>query len=265
MAAAVTERLELGLDDNPDLLAASFAALDLVGHAFGPDSREAEDVLVSLDRTLGSLIDALDQRIGRSRYVLALTGDHGVTPVPRPPTGGRVIREEIQERVEELLQSRWGQPRKGHYAVVQGPCVYFGSGIVERLRGDSQLQAEVRRTISEFPGVSRVLPADELSASSGDPIVRAAALSYVASRSGDLVIVPQPGWIIVGRNSTSATTHGSANEDDRRVPLILFGGPVRAGRFAQAVTPADIAPTLASLVGIALPRAEGRVLQEALK
>jgi predicted AlkP superfamily pyrophosphatase or phosphodiesterase len=35
-----------------------------------------------LDRTLASLIAHLDATVGRDRYVLALTADHGVSPVP---------------------------------------------------------------------------------------------------------------------------------------------------------------------------------------
>ena len=49
--------------------------------------------------------------------------------------------------------------------------------------------------------------------------------------------------------SAVGTTHGSANPDDQRVPLILFGHGVRPGRYEIDASPADIAPTLASLVG----------------
>ena len=143
MAVAMIERLELGRDDGPDLLALGFSALDLVGHAFGPGSREVEDVLANLDRTLVHLIEALDRRIGRDRYVLALTADHGVAPVPQPPNGGRLIAEDMEDRIEELLQSRWGPARGGYYVAVRGPYVYFGPGILQRLRGDPGLQQTV--------------------------------------------------------------------------------------------------------------------------
>ena len=79
-------------------------------------------------------------------------------------------------------------------------------------------------------------------------------------RSGDLVISPKDGWMFSG----SGTTHGSNNPDDQRVPLVLFGKGVKPGRYDAPASPADIAPTLASLAGVALPDAEGRLLQEAL-
>jgi arylsulfatase A-like enzyme len=46
--------------------------------------------------------------------------------------------------------------------------------------------------------------------------------------------------------------------------LVLFGGGIKPGRYDQAVTPADIAPTLARICGVPLPTATGRVLEEAL-
>ena len=64
-----------------DFLALSFSALDYVGHRFGPRSHEVQDTLVRLDRTIGRLLDHLDRAVGRDRYVVALSSDHGVAPL----------------------------------------------------------------------------------------------------------------------------------------------------------------------------------------
>jgi phosphoglycerol transferase MdoB-like AlkP superfamily enzyme len=58
--------------------------------------------------------------------------------------------------------------------------------------------------------------------------------------------------------------HGSPWPDDQRVPLFLMGAGIKTGQYTQAVTPADIAPTLAALSGVSMPKVEGRVLREAL-
>ena len=47
--------------------------------------------------------------------------------------------------------------------------------------------------------------------------------------------------------------------------MILFGAGIKPGRYDRAATPADIAPTLARVAGIQMPKAEGRVLSEALR
>jgi arylsulfatase A-like enzyme len=262
LAENLIERMGLGRDDVPDLLAVGFSALDLVGHTSGPESREVEDVLAHLDATIGDLLNALDRQVGRDRYVLALTADHGIPPVPVGSRGGLLAPEDVQQRIEEVLRSRGVAERNS--VAVRVPYVYFAPDILPRLRQDRSLWQATVQAILDHPGVLRVLLPEDLRVTATDPIVRAAALSYVPGRSGDLVFVPRAGWIMQGRNAAAATTHGSSHEYDRRVPLVLIGGGIRTGRFQEEATPADIAPTLAVLTGIKLERAEGRVLREAL-
>jgi arylsulfatase A-like enzyme len=85
--------------------------------------------------------------------------------------------------------------------------------------------------------------------------------SYVAGRSGDLTFVPRPNWIV----TSGATTHGTMHPYDTNVPMVFYGRAIRPGRYHTARTPLDIAPTLAAVAGIALPRAEGRPLTEILR
>jgi hypothetical protein len=47
--------------------------------------------------------------------------------------------------------------------------------------------------------------------------------------------------------------------------VILLGAGVKTGHYAQAASPADIAPTLGQLIGVKMSKAEGRVLKEALR
>jgi predicted AlkP superfamily pyrophosphatase or phosphodiesterase len=85
----------------------------------------------------------------------------------------------------------------------------------------------------------------------------------VPGRSGDLVFAVKAGW--VAAVSALATSHGSANADDQRVPILLMGRGVKPGEYTQPASPADVAPTLAALSGLPMPDVEGRVLREALK
>ena len=61
------------------------------------------------------------------------------------------------------------------------------------------------------------------------------------------------------------TTHATANLDDRHVPIVLFGRGVKRGVYAQAVSPADVAPTLAALSRLTMPGVDGHVLREAFR
>jgi predicted AlkP superfamily pyrophosphatase or phosphodiesterase len=260
LAASLVDSYQLGQRDGTDFLGVSFSVLDDVGHSFGPDSREVEDVLRQLDVTLGTLIAHLDAKVGRANYVLALSADHGVAPMPVPPRGGRVATEDVRERIEDALRTAWGPLAKGTYVdAVNFTDVYFADGVYDKLRANATLLASIMKSIEEIPGVSRVLRTDQLSENSRDPIVRSAALSYLASRSGDLMVIPREYWFMSSR-AVIGTTHGSGYDYDTHVPLIFFGGAVKAGRSKASVTPADIAPTLADFAGVKLPMAEGHAL-----
>jgi predicted AlkP superfamily pyrophosphatase or phosphodiesterase len=264
-AADLVRSFRLGQHDGTDVLAVSFSTPDLIGHAFGPRSLEVHDTYARLDRTIGMLIDRLDVLVGRSNYVIGLTADHGVTPIPEQlqsegKDGGRLSSAAIAALIEEQSAKLAGDG--AYVARVNTNDIYFAPGMYARLTQSPPAMDAVIKALTASPGIDRVFRSEDLAggAFSSDRLLRAAALSYLAGRSGDLIIAPKAGWMF----AAVGTTHGSASADDQRVPILLLGRGVRKGEFRQPASPADIAPTLAALSGVALPQAEGRVLTEAL-
>jgi len=273
LAEAAIDELKLGRGPGTDFLAISFTALDLVGHDFGPRSHEVQDVLVRLDQTIGSLLAHLDRAVGPAEYVVALTADHGSAPIPEQVVakgldGGRLGMAPVVERAEKALQQAFG-PGK-HVARLMGSDMYLAPGVAEKLRSNPAVRDTVLDAISAVPGVARVFFGDVLVhlRTTGDQEALAAALSYYPGRSGDIIIVPRPYWFFVSgdgsKQTGSAATHGSPYEYDQRVPVVLFGAGIRRGEYLRAVTPADIAPTLAVLAGITLASPDGQPLEESL-
>jgi predicted AlkP superfamily pyrophosphatase or phosphodiesterase len=266
MAAAMVDAFQLGARDATDFLGVGFSASDAVGHPFGAASRELEDTVARQDDVLGALIRHLDAKVGRERYVLALSADHGVSDVPVVRGTGRVASEDVRERIEEILIARFGAPPANtRYVVAGSDFIRFADGIFDRIVADATLLPAIERAVTSIPGVDRVLRKDRLSERSPDPIVRAAALSNFEGRSGELIIVPKPYWPLGGRAVGEAGSHGAPYDYDQRVPIILFGSGIKPGRYERPATPADIAPTLARVAGAKMSKAEGRVLAEALK
>ena len=267
MAGTLFEDLQLGRRQTTDYLAVSFSALDLMGHDFGSDSREVEDLLAHLDATIGALLQLLDDRIGRDNYVVALTSDHGAAPTPDRHGGGHIASEDLQHVAEQALIARWGPaPADSPYvAWLSSGSVYFGNGVFDRLRQDGAALDAVTNALLSVPGVMRVLRADNLSPGSRDAFVRAAAAGYVAGQSGDLFLIPARHWVFELRVENEATQHGTFHEYDRFVPVLFRGYGIRPGRYGGSASPMDVAPTLAHLAGLALPKADGRVLREALR
>jgi predicted AlkP superfamily pyrophosphatase or phosphodiesterase len=249
MAAAAVDAIDLGRGPSTDFLAVSFSSLDLVGHQFGPSSHEVQDLVLRLDRTIGALLDHLDSRLGRNGYVVGLSADHGVGPMPEQTEGsGRQSGSQAIAAIDGALVPIFGPGKYAAQAIYTD--LYLLPGVLDRLKANPKASEAVLDALRALPGVARAYRADEISApevrTSSDPFKRAAALSYYAPRSGDLIIVPRQHWLF---STSSATTHGTLHPYDQRVPVIFYGAGVPGGRRSEAATPADIAPTLAALAG----------------
>ena len=261
-AAAIVDELHLGRGPQVDFLGVSFSALDLVGHAYGPESQEVQDVLARLDVTIGDLLDHLDRTVGTGKYVVAFSADHGVAQIPEETgAGGRVTNADTSAAIDKAMSPFLG-PAK-YVANAAYTDIYLQKSALKRMKKDRAVRDAVLNALRAMPGIAQAYADDELtspdSRSSSDPVKRAAALSYYPGRSGDLIVVPKENWIL----STSATTHGTLYSYDQRVPLILYGAGVKKGRLSTHVTPADIAPSLGALAGIPFLTSDGHELTDA--
>lgn len=275
MAEDAVDKLELGRGPSIDFLSVSFSSVDYVGHTFGPRSWEVQDELARLDRDLAEFFSHLDKTVGRGKYVVAFSSDHGVAPVPEDlrKTGidaGRLNLADVKNRIEQALEPF--HYTKPSVSDIGGADVYLSSGTYAKLKNDPPALQAVIEAIRATPGVARVYQAEELDDRpvTRNPIRAAEAAGFFKSRSGDLFIVPKPYWIwdysAPGKPSRSGgTSHGTPYYYDQHVPVILMGWGIRPGKYYESATPADIAPTLATLCGITLATHDGRTLFEALE
>jgi hypothetical protein len=258
MAAAASDAVQLGRGKGIDFLGVSFSNLDSVGHAFGPESHEVQDMVLRLDRTIGALLEHLDRTVGRGSYVVGFTADHGVAPLPEQSGGGRQAAKQVLAAINNALTPFLGA---GDHAVVTAYTdIYLAAGVADFLKREPKAREAVLGALRALPGVQHAFTADELEGrgarTSRDQARRAAALSHHEERGGDIVIAPRQFWIL----SSSATTHGTHHAYDQRVPLIFHGAGVRAGVRTSAATPADLAPTLAALAGVRFDAPDGHLL-----
>lgn len=270
MAAAAIRDFRLGQRNVPDFLGVSFSATDLVGHSFGPDSHEVQDVLARLDRTLGRLMTTLDTSVGRDKYVLALSADHGVATVPEAARAagrpaGRVPLGSVRTTVEKALAGIGAGP---HVARAEYTQVYLTRDT--QAKATAATVAPALAALRALPGVGAAVwngALDQPQEGISPELLAAIRASHVPERSGDITILPQPGWIFVLGNSPNGgdgTTHGSPHEYDQHVPLVFLGGAFTPGHYGTRVTPADLAPTLAATIGMPMRDVEGRPLTDAV-
>jgi len=265
MALETARRMELG-SRGTDMIGISFSTLDKVGHDYGPNSHEVQDVLAHLDRTLGDFFAGLDRLVGAGNYTVALTGDHGVAPFPERARqfgtdAGRLQSAKVSEAAERALAEAFGSGR--YVSAIVHTDIYLQPGVYDRLRSKPEALTSVRRAITSVPGVLSVYTADELARNDfdDDPMGRKLARSYMRDRSGDLVFTQPPYWIV----QATGANHGTGYEYDTHVPVLLMGKGIVKGEYLGAAAPTDVAPTLAFIANVTLPHPFGRVLTEALR
>jgi hypothetical protein len=87
------------------------------------------------------------------------------------------------------------------------------------------------------------------------------ARGYFPGRTGQLLIVPREGTILTRPEASVPFMHGSPWAYDRRIPMLFSGIGVTAGTYATPAVQQDVAVTIASALGVAMPRtATGKVL-----
>ena len=274
LAEAAVDSLGLGKSGATDFLAIGYSSVDHLGHAFGPRSWEIQDMLVRLDKDLGELFEFLDKNVGAGNYVVALSADHGVAPVPADMQKTGVDADilnlpDLQGRIEKALEPfNYTKPVVARMA---GNELYFAEGVYTRVKADPAAMKAVLDAILTMPGVAAVYRAEDLG-NGTTPIAqtrKAAVLSYFAGRSGDLYVLQKPYWLLDGspdgNKRATGTGHGTPYNYDQHVPVFFMGFGIQPGEYFEPVTPADIAPTLAALTGVTLATRDGRVLAEALR
>ncbi len=291
-AKQALEHESLGADDDTDFLSVSFSGNDYVGHRFGPYSQEVMDVTLRVDRQIAELLDEVEKRVGLQNTLVVFTADHGVAPIPEHAAainlpGRRLKKEAVLNAITAAIKERYGrthetddyiQKFKYNNTELEGFIngnIYFN---IAALKRDGIDVAEFSRVVGEaalsVPGAARYFTRAQLEAGAIPPMdafARRMLHGFYPQRSGDVVILYQPYSILFSdpddpADPRDAATHGSPYSYDTHVPLIIAGNTLEHGRYIESATPADIAPTLANILGIQAPSsATGRVLVEAVK
>lgn len=284
--AIVNERL--GQDDDTDVLTVSLSANDYVGHRFGPYSQEVMDVTLRVDRQIATLLDFVQTRVGLANVLVAFTADHGVAPIPEHAAaiglgGGRLKTADLLAATRSAISARYNRENRApdptadylyrfddngwmREGFINGN-IYFNYDALARDGVDrDEIAQVVGDGLLKIPGIARCFTRAHLlrrATSSTGPIERRALHGFYSSRNGDVVIVAEPFKYL---GDSSAADHGAPYSYDTNVPMIIMGAGVTPGRYFEAASPADIAPTLCALLGLTPPAsATARVLVEALK
>lgn len=256
----------LGRDDATDILVVSLSGHDYVNHAYSAESRLSHDHVLHLDRLLEEFFRDLDRIVGKDSYLAVLTSDHGFMPAPEHSrslgrAAGHQSGSQTVARINAALNEKF--PPGPYVLSISARGLVFNKAIAAKNNVDPKaLAEEARRLLLKEEGVAVAYTREELESGSraGSPHFEQIRRSWHRELSGEVEYALKPYWMMT--SSSSKATHGSPHAYDTHVPILFYGPAwVRAGRHDGRVEVADIAPTLAQILGVRAPaESEGRVL-----
>jgi predicted AlkP superfamily pyrophosphatase or phosphodiesterase len=268
IALAALEGESLGQDETVDLLAVSYSTPDIVGHSFGPRSREQHDIYLRLDREIARLLEALDQQVGQGNYLLFLTADHAGADVPQFLVGERIPAGNYADKplltgLNAQLQQRFKQAKLVEY--ITNDQVYLDHSKINKagLVLTEVQQAVVAHLVQQPYIVDAYTATNMRQQEYYGGIRHLLQMGFYRPRSGDVLYLLNPAWM---EEMTIATTHGTGYNYDTHVPLMWYGWQIEQGNSYKRQTITDIAPTVSHLLGIGLPNgATGNPIIELVK
>jgi len=267
-AKQAIENEKLGSNTVPDFLTVSISSTDYIGHSFGPNSIEAEDTYLRLDKDIADFLSYLDQKMGKGNYLIFLTADHGVAHVPgflaeHKIPGGTVSDKEITKEINQAVEAASGI--KNVVQSVQNYQVYLNFNEIEKQGKDKATIVNiVIKTLQLKPSVINVFEINKLMQTViPEPQKEMMVNGYNPKRSGDIQFTFKPGYFDGG---SKGTTHGLWNPYDAHIPLLFFGWNIKPGKTNRETHMTDIAATVAALLQIQMPSGcVGKVITEVTK
>jgi len=246
---------QLGADQITDFLAINLASTDYAGHKYGPNSIEVEDVYLRLDRDLAQFFNYLDTKVGKGKYTIFLSADHGGAHSEgfllehKINTG--FFGETTQKDINLKLKEKFGVDNLIN--AIDNYQVYFD----RKLLAEHQLKleevvdfavTEIEKDPTDLYAVS-VLKVQQ--ATIPEPIKQRIINGINRQRSGDIQLVAHDSML--PSYAKTGTSHSVWNSYDSHIPLIFMGWGIEHGESNKAYNMTDIAPTVSALLRIQFP------------
>lgn len=254
LAIAAINAEKLGQDSTPDFLAVSFSSTDYVGHNFGPQSKEVQDMYLRLDKELERLFKVLDNQVGKGQYVVFLSADHAVAEnsIRMKNDGFRadnINMREIRQQINENLKAKFGD--KEWIESFSG-TVHINRELVEAEGIDLyEMQLFIAEKLMAFDGIHMALTARDLIRNDYEKGIRNLMQNaFHTKESGDVESVLDPAWQGGGSKGTG---HGNPWTYDTHIPVLFYGWGIKKSNTTREVHITDIAPTISMLLNMRLP------------
>lgn len=256
-AKSAIDNEQMGKHPQTDFLAVSISSSDYIGHQFGPNAVETEDVYLRLDKDLADFFNYLDAKVGKGNYTAFLTADHGAANNPKFLTdhqipAGYFNGGQALHGLNEMLDKKYD---------VKNLVLSIGSyevNLNNQLIADKKISPDAIKFdciewLKKQPGVQYVIDLQNAQNATVPEWIRTRAINaYNTERSGVILIALKPGWYGGSANATG-TSHGTWSPYDTHIPLVFMGWGVQHGSLNRETHMTDISATVAALLHIQVP------------
>lgn len=260
-AIETIKKEKLGQHHDIDFLSISFSSTDKVGHDFGIRSKELEDTYIRLDRDLARLLEFLDIQIGKNKYLLFLTADHGSSDNPNfleeaKISSGHYDVDSLKTYLNNKLSEDFGA--FDYISYIDNMQIYINPQVFNK----QKVIEKVEEHLYSIKGIKNIsIPSFRNRPLSNIETGYFIENSFNSNRSGDIYFQFYPGWM---QNLKYGTTHSSAYNNDTHVPLIWYGYNIKKRESIKYYPITSIIPTLSLLLNIPLPNEANKIIIEEL-
>jgi predicted AlkP superfamily pyrophosphatase or phosphodiesterase len=247
----------------PNFLAIHLVSLDSFEHAHGRQVPEAYWAANDSDNRVADLIRATEEAGIRDKTAFVITTDHGFVTYTKSINPNALLRK------DGFVKSVLGKslaPDSQVFAMAEGGASFVY--VLDEANRDSILK-QITPKLAKMEGVSGVVEAKDFDSK----------LHHITAdkdgREPDLVLLAGDGYTFTDSLADSAEiipndppkgAHGHFQLDANLYGCcVISGAGVKKNVVLGEMKNIDVTPTMAKLLGVPFPGADGRVLEEALK
>lgn len=225
LAIHILQNTTIGHDEVPDLLAISYSATDIAGHAFGPMSAEMTDIYYRLDQDMARLLRFLEENYGRDGFMVFLTSDHGAANTPADSKFSYAKLSVFKAYLDAFSQKKFKAKVIAHvdgYQIFLNKEVLAGAKITE-----PKAQKAMTKAIKKYKAVkiSSVYTRNQMLAAQTTD-AKLMQQSFVEELTGDIFFTTPEG--VMWHEKDYGITHGSRYLYDTHVPFILYSPELKS-------------------------------------
>lgn len=256
LALTAIDELEMGKDNNTDMLMLSYYAGNYQGQPSTLYSLEQQDIYLRLDKNIKSIIEYVEKNIGLDNTLIFLTST-GQKPKQAPDLSktripnGTVSMERVTALLNLFLSAKYGDGK--YIETYHLNHIYINSNTIDK--NDLALHEIIESCVDflyQVTGVKSIIAQRDLAFGIHNEQTirkRNATHSYY---SGDLIIEVNPGWSITDEDCDIRyyyTPQASSS------PLIMYGNGIHAEIDRNPVSISILASTVAHIARINTPNA----------